>query len=300
MVEGYIFDIARFSLNDGPGIRTTVFLKGCPLHCLWCHNPESQSQKPQLSFNSDHCSYCGKCRDICEKGVHQIEETKHNVDYAKCETCGKCTEECLNSGLTIIGKKASVDDVIQIVQKDKVFYEQSGGGLTLSGGEPLAQLNFTLALLKEAKKMNIHTCVETCGYTTAGSIKKVMPFVDVFLFDFKDSDGVRHKKNTGVSNDLILTNLKLLCESGSKVILRCPIIPGINDTDEHFRKIANIKHSYEQILRVELMPYHDLGNEKGLNLGVNNILKAGNPTIEMKDSWLSKIKSYGCEDVIIG
>ena len=267
MQKGTIFNIQKFSVNDGPGIRTTVFMKGCPLNCLWCHNPESKMAKPELMYSAGKCISCMACVKACPLGCHKITESGHVFDRSACIACGKCAETCYSDALSLAGEVKTVDEVITEVMKDKVFYENSGGGMTLSGGEPLMQIDFTLALLKAAKENGLHTCIETCGFTKAENIEKIAPYIDIFLYDFKESDPKRHKEYTGVSNELILSNLKLLDSLGCKSVLRCPIIPGLNDRDEHFKAIADTANALENVLEINIEPYHPLGKDKAKSLG---------------------------------
>lgn len=262
---GCIFNIQHFSLDDGPGIRTTVFLKGCPLDCIWCHNPESKAVYPELSFASDKCLMCGKCVSVCSEKLHSIEEDVHILHRAGCKKCGKCMDICYAGALTLIGKEYSVDEVMTDVQKDAVFFG-SDGGLTLSGGEPLLQYDFSLELLKCAKANGIHTAIETCGYTTK-DLADIIPYVDIWLYDIKLIDKDIHKKHTGVSNELILKNLKRLDALGGKIILRCPIIPHINLNETHFIGLISLAKELKNIIAIQLQPYHPLGISKENQLG---------------------------------
>ncbi|MBQ9553210.1 MAG: glycyl-radical enzyme activating protein [Clostridia bacterium] len=244
-MNGTIFDIQRFSLHDGAGIRTTVFFKGCPLRCRWCHNPESQSFAPERMIYFDKCVSCGKCREICA-----------NAFDAACAACGKCVKVCAGAARRIAGRTAAVDEIIETVVRDKAFYETSGGGLTLSGGEPLAQPEFCLALLKAAKEANIHTAIETCGFAKPEIIEAVLPFTDLFLFDIKGIDGETHIRNTGVSNDLILANAKRLMDSKANVLFRMPYIPNYND-----HEIGAVR-AFTEGFPLEVMPYHAIASGK--------------------------------------
>jgi len=258
---GMIFDLLRFSLNDGPGIRTTVFLKGCPLRCLWCHNPESQRFEPQLSYDASRCIECGQCA-VCPENAH-IFRPEHEVDFSRCKACGLCVSKCPAKALKIYGYEATADEIIKIAVRDKAYYETSGGGITVSGGEPLAQPKFTLEILKKAKDENLHTAVETGGYAATEVVADIMPFTDLFLYDYK-AEGHLHKKLTGVENALITQNLKFLCEHGANVILRCPIVPGANENPDALNSLVK---TLPQIKSVELLPYHNLGVKKARNIG---------------------------------
>lgn len=300
MGNGIVFDISRGSLHDGPGIRTTVFLKGCPLRCKWCHNPESQSFQPQLSYNDGKCMRCGTCAAVCPEEVHEFIGDKHKVDYSRCRLNGKCIHECPTGALSVIGKSIPAHEVMAEVLKDKKFYANSGGGLTVSGGEPTSQLDFLLELLSIAKHEGISTCIETCGYAKREAFEKVLPLADCFLYDYKLTDSKMHSEFTGVPNDLILSNLEYLHGAGAGIILRCPIIPGINDNEAHFRGIAEIMKRFPLIREVQLMAYNNWGNSKNRNIGCFDYFESFNPSEEDKNLWVRTIKGLGCEKVSIG
>jgi pyruvate formate lyase activating enzyme len=267
-----VFDIQKFSIHDGPGIRTTVFLKGCPLKCLWCHNPESQQSEQEISFMPEKCIGCGWCFKNCPQKGHVMENGKHVLHRELCIRCGKCTEKCYAGANTIIGREMTVEEVIAEVLKDKPFYETSNGGMTISGGEPMHQFKFTAALLAEAKKQGLHNCLETCGFTRFENLRKIMPAVDLFLYDLKETDPAKHQRYTGVSLQPILDNLFALDQAGAAICLRCPIVPGFNDFDEHFKAIATIANKMKNVLEINLMPYHPLGESKLNRLGKPSII----------------------------
>ncbi len=300
-VQGTIFDIQRFALHDGPGIRTTVFLKGCPLRCLWCHNPESQAFEPQLSFDKTKCANCFRCVAACPAGAHKIVDGKHAVDYGKCCLNAKCIEACPNRALKIIGRKQSVQEVMDVVVRDIAYYNNSGGGMTISGGEPMSQFRFTLELLKAAKDQGIHTCLDTSGYAPRELFEKVVPYTDLFLYDYKATDDNEHLRLTGVSNRLILDNLDFLYEKGARIILRCPLVKGINDTDEHLKGIAEIGRKYPNLAGIELMAYHNMGYDKYERIGRKPEMEMLPTTDEAtKRSWLERLKAFGCDKAMIG
>ena len=267
-MQGTIFNIQRFCVNDGPGIRTTVFLKGCPLSCVWCHNPESQRFEPEILFYKDKCTGCGRCKSV----------TAADRDFV-----------CFNGAKEICGKTVSANEVTAEVLKDKPFYENSGGGVTLSGGEPLAQYDFSLELLKMAQENGIHTAVETCGYAERSKILEIAKHVDLFLFDCKETDPELHKEYTGFDNKIILENIKALSDAGSKIILRCPIIPGFNDRAEHFKGISETAEKFSGIEHIEIEPFHPLGESKysALNREYADIQP---PDAETVDNWIEQIK----------
>jgi pyruvate formate lyase activating enzyme len=265
---GIIFDIQRFSVHDGPGIRTTVFFKGCNLHCIWCHNPESFSPEKQLSYKKSACIFCGECIKVCPCNVHFISEKTHTVDFSSCIACGKCTGVCVMNALKIIGCEVSPEEIMRDVLKDKKFYDASGGGLTVSGGEPTFQYEFLVQLLLLAKQNNIHTCIETNGSLPAGKLKDLLPLVDLFLVDYKHWNPQEHHKYTGAELNSVLNSLDLLNTYKKPVILRCPIIPGINDNEIHFKTIMELKRENRNIIEIEQMPYHETGKEKWEQIGL--------------------------------
>ncbi len=265
-MNGKIFNIQRFSTSDGPGIRTTVFFKGCPLSCVWCHNPESHTSNNELFFDERKCIGCGVCIGICKNGCHIISEKEHSFSRAFCEKCGKCALSCPSKAIELCGEEKSADEIIDTVLRDTPFYEQSGGGLTLSGGEPLMQFDFALELFKKAKEKGISTAIETSGFCHR-DLSEMAKFVDLWLFDIKLFDKDEHKKYTGVSNQIILENLHRLDGIGANIILRCPVIPGINLEKEHFEKIAALANSLRNVSTIHLEPYHPLGISKSHLLG---------------------------------
>ena len=291
-MNGTIFNIQKFCVNDGPGIRTTVFLKGCPLSCIWCHNPESKKTAPEMFYNAQKCVKCGRCAASCERVCHGISERGHDYDRRECIVCGKCAEVCPTEALEAAGYEISVEDALRDVLKDKIFYDNSGGGMTVSGGEPMLQYDFTLSLLKAAKEAGLHTCMETCGYAPEEHYREIAPFVDIFLFDYKITDPEKHRECTGVTNELILSNLKMLDEAGAKTILRCPIIPTINDNEEHLSAIAALANSLSNVLEINIEPYHPLGSGKSEMLGREYALHdLSFPEEETVKGWIETVKS---------
>ena len=265
MKNGIIFNIQKFSVNDGPGIRTTVFLKGCPLNCIWCHNPESKSVKPQIFYDAEKCLMCGKCASVCPTQSHTFSE-KHFYNRDTCTVCGKCADMCIAQAMDTAGYEVSVEEVMHDVLKDKAFYDNSGGGITLSGGEPMLQFDFALALMRASKEAGLHTCMETCGFAKSEHFETIAKHTDIFLFDYKLTDPEKHCEYTGVTNELILKNLKMLDSIGCATILRCPIIPTVNDTEAHFDGIAHTANKLKNIIEINIEPYHPLGMSKAAKL----------------------------------
>ena len=255
MRKAVIFDIERSSYVDGPGIRTTVFFKGCNLRCAWCHNPESQYPKPQMMFYKNKCTGCGKCKEKCPNALE------------KCELCGKCTIYCPHDAREICGKEYTVDEVMREILKDKVFYENSDGGVTFSGGECMLQIDFLEEILKECKKSGIHTSVDTAGHVPFAYFERILRFTDLFLYDIKCFDSEKHKQYTGVGNELILENLKRLLATKKSVWIRIPIIPMVNDTEEELQKIKAFLEACQSPQKIELLPYHAMGEHKYIAIG---------------------------------
>lgn len=289
-ISGIVFNIQKFSVNDGPGIRTTVFLKGCPLRCAWCHNPESLEKNAEISFIAKKCIGCGYCFRVCPHGCHAMKNGKHVFDRSRCVRCGLCAKECYAQALETVGKPMTVPEVIKEVLKDIPFYETSGGGMTISGGEPMAQFEFTKSLLRAAKKEKIGTALETCGYAPMKAYAAVMDYVDLFLYDCKETNPDRHKEYTGLDNRLIIKNLFALDKAGKTIVLRCPVIPGLNDRPDHFAGIAELANRLTNISEINVLPYHPLGEDKSARIGKKYAL-AGKPFAEGRDvdKWIGEI-----------
>lgn len=269
-ITGVIFDIQRFSVHDGPGIRSTVFLKGCPLRCLWCHNPEGISPKPELMFFAYKCLGCGTCARVCPKSAINFisaQEAKPSLDREKCTGCGLCAEACPSGAWRLVGRTVTVDELLSCLERDALLYDRSEGGVTFSGGEPLFQPEFLSAALRACKKRRIHTVVDTSGFASASVLKEIAPLVDLFLFDLKPMDEEEHRRYTGGSNRPIHENLRRLVEWGRPVIVRVPLIPGITDTEKNVQMLmAFLAELRGGIQKVELLPYHDVA-EKYQRLG---------------------------------
>ncbi len=295
-IKGVILDIQKFSIHDGPGIRTTVFLKGCPLNCLWCHNPESKSFNPQLSYDINKCNMCRKCETVCPVKAHKFEKNVHHIEYSACTLCGKCAEACPAGSLSIYGKVMSVDEIIAEVEKDKSFFDNTGGGITISGGEPLSRIEFTLALAKAAKEREIHVTVETSGFAPQESMEKIADYTDLFLFDYKVSDNELSEKLIGIKDlDKISENLDLIYSKKKDIIIRCPFIPEYNITEKHFRQIAELEEKYPDLLGIEILPYHNFGKNKADNIGDKYEVNVKMPDDEEIEKWLMKFRKFGCK-----
>ena len=286
-----IFEIKRFAVHDGDGIRTTVFLKGCPLKCVWCHNPEGIGFEAQMAYYEDKCINCGECMTACKSGAHVMENGKHVFLREKCIGCGACSKVCLGNALTFYGKEMSVDELLPILLEDKDFYTTSGGGVTLSGGECLMQADFCAELLKVLKESDIRTAVDTCGFVSKEVLDKVIPYTDIFLYDFKAFDENVHIKCTSVSNKLILDNLKYLDGCGKKIEIRIPYVPGFNS--DQIVKMAEFLKGLKNITKVRVLPYHNYAGSKYKSLNMKNTLPKIMPTDEEIKSAKETIKAYG-------
>ena len=291
--QGIIFDIKKYAVDDGPGIRTTVFFKGCPLRCWWCHNPEGQAQAPELMYRRMRCIRSGECARNCPRKAISYSKGRIYIKRSDCDLCGICSQKCPTEALTIVGKQRNVEEIMKEVSKDAVFYEQSRGGITISGGEPLMQLDFLNELLEECKKRNIHTAVDTCGFSPQEAFDRIRDKVDLFLYDIKMIDEEKHMKYTGVSNRLILGNLSRLAENGSEILIRFPVIPGINDGEDNIIKTARflVSHGIERIC---LLPYHRAGIEKYRSLGRTYKMRRTRPPSDESLSLIKeKLETYG-------
>jgi len=290
---GVVFNIQRFSLYDGPGVRTVVFLKGCPLRCIWCHNPEGLQAKPQLLYDPDRCIGCMECVAACPNFCHGQEAGRHVFDRTSCTGCGSCAGQCCSGAVSVAGEEMTPQAVMEQVLRDREIYFASGGGLTISGGEPLAQPDFTARLLQLAKQAGIHTVLQTSGFCSAETIREVAGHTDLFLYDYKATDDALHRRLCGVSNKMILSNLKLLEELEAEVILRCPIVPGQNDDDDHICGIAAVARAHTCVKQIHLEPYHRLGIGKALWLGLDDIFDTVPPTKEFMEQYRHRIR-VGC------
>lgn len=279
MQRGMVFDIKNYAINDGPGIRTTVFLKGCPLRCWWCHNPESQHPQPQIMFRENRCTQCGDCLPVCPQEALMLNGNL-TLNRARCDDCGDCAEVCVYNALEITGETMTTAQVMAKIARDVPFYDQSGGGVTFSGGEPLLQREFLLDLLRTCKDWDLHTIVDTCGHVPWAALESVLPYTDLFFYDLKMMDSARHQHYTGVPNETILANLRRLAEAGAEVLVRVPLIPGINDDEENLRAAARFLASLPKIWPVEILGYHDIAKAKYEALGMDYKLPDTRPPTE--------------------
>jgi pyruvate formate lyase activating enzyme len=260
--EGIVFNIQRYSIDDGPGVRTTVFMKGCPLSCLWCSNPESQCGLPEVTYRYTSCKRCGTCVRVCPEGAVTLDDNGVHIDRKKCTLCEECVRNCVPEALRISGKKMTVDEVWKVVKKDADYYEASGGGVTASGGEILNQADFVAALFKKCREAGFHTNADTSGFGDPAALEKILEYADLVYFDLKHLDPARHKEYTGQPNELILQNLKLVVKKGVPVVIRVPLIPGYNNSEENLKALAKTVKDTAPDAPVNILPYHRYGANK--------------------------------------
>lgn len=268
MTTGYIFDIKRFALHDGPGIRTTLFLKGCPLSCLGCHNPEGQRSGPELLFRLDRCTLCGDCVPACPRQAIALTENTIHIDPHRCELSGACVQACLPGALELVGRPRSAEDLLEILERDRIYYDESGGGVTLSGGDPFAQPDFLEALLLGCRDREIPAVVDTCGHVAPETFRRLIPLAEGVLFDLKVMDPEAHEAFTGVHNRWILENLAWVANgSCTRLTVRVPLIPGVNDSRENLGATTAFLLALQRVPPVDLLPYHRLGVDKYHRMG---------------------------------
>lgn len=301
-LQGLVFDIRRFSVEDGPGIRTTVFFKGCPLSCWWCHNPESQNTVPEVIYRKNRCIHCGACIEICaENALSENDQGDIQVALERCARCGACVEVCPADARELAGRWMTPQQVFAEIERDLPFYDESGGGVTFSGGEPLSQPRFLSALLQICKENEIHTALDTCGYATWETLTGLRDGVDLFLYDLKLVDDRAHRRFTGVSNQLILHNLAQLVQTGANLIVRLPVIPGITDTAEALRQFGDFLQSISYKGQVDLLPYHHSAMAKYDRMALPYLLeKITPPSDEHLDEIAGVLRMYGFQVQIGG
>jgi len=301
-MKGKIYDIQKFAIHDGPGIRTLVFMKGCPLKCLWCSTPQTQNSSPDLLYIEVNCQKCLSCVDVCpKKAILFSDKEKIEIDRKLCNTCGQCVDACPNQALKIVGEQKTVEQLFQEVMKDSNFYRRSDGGVTIGGGEATMQPEFVAALLKKCKELYVHTAMETCGYVKWEKLEKILEHIDLLYFDIKHMDPRIHEEITGVSNELILENARKASEMGPTII-RIPIIPGLNDSEENLLNTAKFASELgENLLRIEFLPYHKFGTGTYEQLGREYKLKhIETPSEEYMNKLKKVIESCGVKVQIGG
>ncbi len=272
--SGWVFDLKRYSIHDGPGIRTTVFLKGCALRCQWCHNPESIAPGPELMHWPGRCSRCHACVRACPRGAISADAAGAiAIDRSKCDLCGLCAEACLTDAMQIVGRRMSVDDVMAEVERDRLFYEQSGGGVTLSGGDPLVQAGFAEAILDACRSRGLSTALDTAGWSPNGALERLARKAGLVLFDLKCIDETRHQELTGVSSAPILANLGRLAAAGSEIWVRIPLVGGVNDDDGNIRRTIEVLKPFKAVKRIGLLPYHAGGLDKARRIGSGTLFR---------------------------
>jgi len=300
MESGIVFNIQKYSIQDGPGIRTTVFLKGCPLDCWWCHNPESQSSEPEITVIEGRCMRCGECRKVCVRGgPPQGGQAAGGTcgpagEPAACTLCGKCVEACPTGARQMVGRRMNAAEVLAEVLKDRVFYEESGGGVTFSGGEPLRQPRFLRALLQACRGAGLHTAVDTCGFAPKEDLLAVAPLADLFLYDLKFMDESRHARYTGASNVSILGNLRALGDIHGNIWIRVPIIPGLNDSARELEALARCAASVPGVRQVNVLPYHGAGAYKSPRVGrAYRLQETAPPSPEYMEDVAARFRGHG-------
>jgi len=291
--KGLVFDIKKYAIHDGPGIRTTVFFKGCPLQCQWCHNPESRKGQSEFVFRNNRCLRCGQCVDACPSEAISLDGDHPVTDTEICRLCGECIDVCPAGARQIIGEQMAVSEVVAEIERDVIFYDQSGGGVTFSGGEPLMQPDFLVALLNQCRRLNIHTAVDTSCYAEQGIVKMAAERAELFLCDLKHMDNEMHERFTGVGNNLILDNIRLISQAGNKIVIRVPIIPGFNDDPTNIEETGNFAASLQGVGRIDILPFNRAGIEKSARLtGEFDSMQLRTPDEEHMNLMAQSLKKY--------
>ena len=294
-ITGILLDTKRFAVHDGPGIRTAFFTKGCPLKCLWCHNPESISKRPETGFYPHLCRQCGRCAGLCPAGAHLMAQEGHLFKKEHCLKCGQCETECPGNAMKLYGREMSAAEALALALEDRDFYEESGGGVTVSGGEPLLQKEFVFELFKALKAEGIHTALDTCAFVPQSVLAEMLSVTDLFLVDFKHSDSFKHRQLTGVPNEMIKSNLKFLSDCKVPIEIRIPFVPGCNSDAENMEAAGAFLGTL-RVGKVKLLPYHALARNKYAALQMEDTMpRAETPSEEEMAQALEILKKYGLD-----
>lgn len=294
-MKGLISGIKRMEIHDGEGLRTTVFFKGCPLKCIWCHNPESISFESQIAVLNQKCMLCGTCKEVCKASAISYENEYANIDFTKCNKCFDCVDLCPTAAINLYGKEYTADELVDILLQDKLFFKNGNGGVTLSGGECLAQPEFAIEVAKKLKENGISVYIDTCGFVKKEVFESILPYTDKFLYDIKAANADVHKKCTGTDNTIILSNLHYLCESGADIEIRYPLIKGFNDSE--CESIGQLLSNLKGIKRIKVLQYHPFAASRYESLGMQNTLPNTRTTFEDVENAVKTLKSFGLNAV---